>query len=479
MAGVKHNLWYERIMALIAAANLGLVAFNIAYVPWRDFWLQRTIQIASLRIPLPLPDITPIYDPIKGIEPHRDTQRYLNQVKQLEAALQENGLESDEVKAQLEKLRNSSVEMVETNPFSAADKSGTLEKIKNRMRDRIYGPDVEDASSREAFQKFWSVEYLKQNGVRSELAFFRDNVQRLIETNYYRSIGENGKPTDLFFTIDAPFVALFGLEILLRSFLISRRFRIKFFDAVLWRWYDLLLLIPFWRFLRIIPVAIRLDQAQIISLQHLRDQATRGFVSNIAAELTEAVLNEVLGQLQVGLKSGALGKRIVSAIDKPYVDLNEKDEVKELVTHTLQLTVYQVLPKIKPEIEAVLRHPIEAVMEQTPGYGLLKSVPLVGGVPHQVNQQIISRATEAAYEALVGALEDEEAAELVSQLLRSFGKVMVEELQEGRSLEEIQTLLNDLIEEVKVNYVDQISQNDVEIVLNAPREVRQIKSGRG
>ncbi len=465
-------------MALIAAANLGLVAFDLTYVPWRNFWLQRSVQVLSWRIPLPLPDVTPLYDPIKGIEPHRDTQKYVKTVQQLETDLQQFGIDSPQVTQQLETLRQRSVEMVETNPFTAANKSGTLEKIKNRMRDRVFTKDNPDASSRQAFEQFWSVDYLKQKGVQPELKFFKDDIQQLIETNYYRSIGENGEPTSLFFVLDTPFVALFGFELLCRSFLISRRSRIKWLDAILWRWYDLIFLMPFGRFLRIIPVMIRLDQAQLIRLDRLRDQATRGFVANIAGELTQAVLSESLGQIQVVLKQGGLAKTILSTIDKPYVDLNEKDEIKELVAQTLKLTVYQVLPKIKPDIEALLRHPIEAMLEKTPGYNILKSVPLVGGMPHQVNQQLINSATEGAYQALVVALEDQVAAELVSQLIRNFGKVLVQELQSGQELEEIQALLNDLLEEVRVNYVDKIAQNNVEVVLNAPRPVKRIGGDR-
>ena len=154
MASNKRILWYERIMALIAAANLGLVIFDMTYVPWRNFWLQRTVQIASLQIPIPLPDITPLYDPIKGIQPHRETQKYLKTVGQLETALQQYGIDSPQVAAQLETLRKSSADMVETNPFSAANKSGTLEKIKNRMRDRLFTKDDPEASSRQAFERF-------------------------------------------------------------------------------------------------------------------------------------------------------------------------------------------------------------------------------------------------------------------------------------------------------------------------------------
>jgi hypothetical protein len=193
-------------------------------------------------------------------------------------------------------------------------------------------------------------------------------------------------------------------------------------------------------------------------------------------ELTQAVLSESLGQVQVALKQGNLAKQLLGAIDQPYKDLNDKDELQEIVSKTLKLTVYQVLPKVKPEIEAVLRHPIEAVLEQTPGYNLFKSVPLVGSVPNQVNQQIISTATESAYQALLVALEDRVAAELISELLRGFGKNLVQELQSGKELDEIQHLLTELIDEVRVNYVDRIVDNEVEVVLNAPRSVKQISA---
>jgi hypothetical protein len=116
--------------------------------------------------------------------------------------------------------------------------------------------------------------------------------------------------------------------------------------------------------------------------------------------------------------------------------------------------VQQVLPQVKPELEALLRHPMEAVLESTPGYGLLKAVPILGSIPQKANEQAIAAVTEVAYQALGKALEDQEAAELVSQLVRSLGRAFVTGLQEGKSLEEIQDLVGDLLEEVKYNYVD-------------------------
>jgi hypothetical protein len=464
------NVWYERVMALIAVANLGLIVFDLSYVPWRNFWLQRTLQVGELRIPLPLPNITPIYDPIKGIEPHRETDRYLKTLVTFENELQQYGIDSTQVRDRLQDLNNQSAEMVSSNPFSAANKSGTLEKIKNHMRERIYGKENKDASSRKAFETFWTTDYLKSKGVQSELTFFKQDIARLIETNYYRSVGEDGQPTDYFMALDLPFVGLFGFELLLRAFFLSRKQRIKFLDALLWRWYDLLLLIPIWRLLRIIPVMIRLDHGKLIHLERLQHQATRGVVGNIAEELTAAVLSQAVTQVQSGLQRGDLAQQLLRMLDKPYQDLNEKDEIQAIVSQVLKLTVYEVLPKIKPDLEAVLRHPIEAVMEQAPGYALFKSVPVLGGVPNQVNQQVVSAATEGAYQALIVALEDKVAAELISQLIRNFGKVLVTELQKGKTVEEIQGLLNELLEEVKVNYVNQSAGETIVY----PAAVRQL-----
>jgi len=73
------GLLWDRFVAIWAVVNLVCVAFDITYVPLRTFWLQRHLPIPTLPVALPiteLPDITPWVDPIKGIEPHRETQTY-------------------------------------------------------------------------------------------------------------------------------------------------------------------------------------------------------------------------------------------------------------------------------------------------------------------------------------------------------------------------------------------------------------------
>ncbi|WP_428844717.1 hypothetical protein, partial [Staphylococcus aureus] len=98
-----------------------------------------------------------VYDKVKGIEPHRETENYLANVKLLEEQVSQTGLKSSESATQLEELLRLSTEMIDGNPFAAVNKGGTLEKIKNRMRDR-----TSVKSSKRAFDTIWSQAYLTE-----------------------------------------------------------------------------------------------------------------------------------------------------------------------------------------------------------------------------------------------------------------------------------------------------------------------------
>ena len=178
-----------------------LVFFDLNYIPLRNFWLhgrvQLLIKIGRLELELPqkplkiLPfRVSDWYDWVKGIEPYRDTKLYLQQVEDLENQINQVGLQNlDETI--LQDLRDRSITMIETNPFLIARKTGTLERIKNKMRRHIF--NTKEASAKDAFSIFWSREYLTQKFVRQELNFFDQEIKPLIESNYFRPVGENGE----------------------------------------------------------------------------------------------------------------------------------------------------------------------------------------------------------------------------------------------------------------------------------------------
>jgi len=306
-------------MALVALGNLSLVLFDISYVSWRDFYFRQ------------LPVLTQLYDPFKGIEPHRDTQKYLETLEELKIQVEQTGLPSPEVAAKLQEINNLSAKMIDEDPFRVASKSGTLEKIKDRMRDRA--PNPQD-SAKQSFQRFWSPDYLNQQGWQKEIQWFDAKIKPLIATNYYRSIGENGEFTDNFWQIDLPFIAIFAIEFLARTYSISRRHRsVTWRAAMLWRWYDIFLLLPFWRLLRVLPVTIRIHQAKMPDLQPIRTQISRGFVANFAQELTEVVVIQLINQMQQSITTGELTRQLFQSQKQRYVDINNINEIEAIATH--------------------------------------------------------------------------------------------------------------------------------------------------
>lgn len=482
-----NNLLFERIMALLATANYLLVLFDLTYIPLRNFWLQGRVQgfiklgnlewtIPKEPLILPRPDITNLYDLVKGIEPNQDTEAYLNRVDELESAVVGKPLESPEIEAILGDLRRQSVEMIDTNPFQVANKTGTLEKIKNTMRDRVFG--TEQSSSKAAFQQFWSFDNLNNQSYGEEIAFFNREIRPLMETNYYRPIGENGEPINNFGLIDfLGFSWIFALEFLGRTWFISRhRTGVSWIDAMTWRWYDLFFLIPVLRWLRIIPVVIRLNQAHLIDLHKIQRQASQGFVAGIAEDVTEVVVVNVLNQAQAAIHQGDIAKFLSESTRKTYIDLNDINETAEIVKLLLQLTVNQVLPTIKPDLEALLQYSIGKAISDVPAYQGAKVLPGIETLKTNLSKQLAQGLYQALYEGAKGLTQtDPVFDELLQRLTDNLADSLSSEMQAQQSLEQLEYLLNALIEEVKINYVQRLSEEDIEALLDQTRALRQAK----
>ncbi|MDY6802918.1 MAG: hypothetical protein SXA11_03795 [Cyanobacteriota bacterium] len=455
---------FEKIMAIVAMANLALVFFNMTYVPMRDLYFRY------------LPSLVAIYDPVKGIEPNRDTQKYLDTVEELKAELSPTSESPQEVSRLLEELREESVDMINENPFQTAGKSGVLERIKNRMRDKV--PNSED-SAKEAFEIFWSKEYLEREGWIEEMNWFESQIKPLMEINYYRGIGESGELTDYFWKIDLPFIILFGLEFLARTFTISRRHvGVSWRDAMLWRWYDIFLLLPFWRWLRVIPVTVRLQHGNLLDLEPIRAQASRGFVASFARELTEVVLLQTIDKIQQDVNSGDLAKRLFSGEQREYIDLNNINEIEEIFSRLLRVVFVKVMPELRPEIEALLRYNIEGFIKESPAYKRLKPIPgfdnLADGLAEQLVTELSNLASfgpQNAYENIQKSMDDPVGTELSNKLVSHFGRTLGEEIKKEQTLAEFQSLISAFLEEVKVNYVMQISQDDVDRIIEQSREL--------
>ncbi|MGK7877920.1 MAG: hypothetical protein AB4426_32820 [Xenococcaceae cyanobacterium] len=477
------NLWFEKLMALVALANLILVFFDLNYIPLRDFWLhgrvQLVIRVAHLELKLPqeplkiLPfPVTDWYDWVKDIEPHRETQKYLDTVKALKEQVAQTGLQSSEARELLQELQNLSVDMIDTNPFDVANKAGTLERIKNRMRDHM-----NNESAKQSFRLFWSPSYLNRKGWEEEIKFYNKQIQPLIETNFFRHIGETGDFVDDFWKIDIWFIIIFFFpDFLARTWLISRRHTgVSWLDAMLWRWYDIFLLLPFFRWLRVIPVTIRLNQAELINLHPVKKQASQGFVASIAEDLTGVVFLRIINQVQGSIRRGEISRMLSQRSVPQYIDINDTNETAEIAKLMMQLIVYQVLPKIRPDVEALLQYNIEKVLKQSPAYQGIQQLPGVESLQTNLTEQLVKQIYQVFSDTLNSLLEEDPVFdELLERLMENISQTMGSEIQAKQSLERMESLLNDLLEEIKINYVERLSEEDVEEILEQTRALRQV-----
>ncbi|WP_448564457.1 hypothetical protein [Trichothermofontia sp.] len=459
-------LTYNRIIALFTLLNLGLVLFDLSYIPWRSFYFYH------------LPRLTELYDPIKGIEPHREIEKYLQAFEQLKANLAETGLQSPQTAKDLQTLRELSTQMIRENPFQLANKTGTLEQIKNRMRNRV-GND----SATQSFNIFWSESYLSQAGALGEIRFFDDKIRPLIASNYFRTLGEDGNFTDNFWRIDRWFILIFAIDIAGHTLLIYRRFKsLSLLDAFLWRWYDIFLVLPIWRWLRLISVTIRLHESDLIDLEPVRAQFSRGFVATIGNELTEAIVVQVISQLQTVIEEGDVVRDFFQRASREYISVNDVNEVEEIGKRLVQITTCQVLPQVRPDLEAWMKHNVTMTLQRLPLYQQLGYLPGVNNISSQLAEQVAAQLTlwitegpQSAYQTVTSLPDDPKGSELFERLMRSVGKQFGVSIQEKQMFADLRILMRDFLEEFKLNYVQNLAEADFDRLLEESSQIQKNK----
>lgn len=446
--------WHQ-FTALLAAANLLLVLFDLSYLPLRDVYLHH------------LPAIVRQYDPVKSIEPHTDTQRYLDTVAMLEQDLFRLELRSPPLRDRLADLRQQSRNLLTENPFSAANKFGTFAKLKRRMASHLNTP-----SAQQAFATFWSADYLERVGPQTALSFFQQKIEPLLAVNYFRTIDENGQFVDRFWHIDLYFILFFALEFLGRTFLASRRYDdLNWPDALLRRWYDALFLLPFWRWLRVIPLSVRLHKSGLANMERILAQATHEPAAYLADRVSMFLMVRLLNQTQEAVATGEAARMLLEP--QNYVQVSEIDKIDAISDRLLQLAIYKVIPQVQPNLEALLRHSLRGAFKQSDFYQMLQQIPGLAALPAEVTEQLADYLAQATYDVLASSYADLEGRELFEHLANNFKRALKEELQDEATQQELQSLLADLLEELKLNYVRSSSDNNPEATLAEAEQLRQ------
>ena len=460
---------WDRFVAFWASLNLLLVIGSLAYIPCRNFLLQRRftpIPGSGITIPLGiLPDITPWLDPLKGIAPQRESKVQRQALRQLDGALAEHGdPRAPGVVAARDAFLASTHALIEDNSFAAVGKAGTLEKIKNRLERR-----ANLDSSNQAVAALLQDERLDQWD--QERVFWFGSIDPLVETNYHRSIDENGRPTDVFWQIDLLlFQSVFCFDILLRIVFLRRRLPgLSWRDAALRRWSDLPLLLPFFRWLRVVPVTERLRSSGLANVEPLRAVVSRAVVAFLAVELFEVLAVQLLDAVQTQVRRPDWPSRI-RRFAQPGVDLNDTNEVEALLRLWIPLLMVRVLPRLEPQLRKIaayaLQQSLRSTILPTPLRPLAPLLRAGGELSRPISDGMVDVLVEASRQAGQRLRRhDGQGVDLLENLGQQFWEELATALEHGPTLARTQSLICDFLEEVKINTLQTLSPDMVEQLL--------------
>ena len=433
--------WWEKISAIVALIGLVLSLFNLTYVPMRDIYFRY------------LPSIVNAYDPIKGITDHPFTTKYLNLVKQLDQSFSPQNQLTPESKELLSTLREKSEEMIEDNPFLISQKFSSYARMERLVREHTGKVDA-----KAGFLRLWSEENFQNKG-KQELNYFQATIAPLLERNFYRDVDNYGRFRDEFWRIDLIFIGFFAIELTARSTIMSHQVvGINWFDALLRRWYDWLLLIPVWRWLRILPVLIRLHTSKTINFERILSQVTHEPAAYLADRVSQYLLVRLVNQTKNSVVEGDAANLLLNP--QPYLKVSDADKIERLTDRFLELTIYQVLPKVQPDLEALLHYSLRGAFLESDFYQNLQQVPGVQNIPNQWLENLSNQLAKSSVDVLVSSYEDAEGKALFDRLSSDFQDALKLELQNKETLTEIEKLLGELLEEVKINYIKKSEETD-------------------
>lgn len=272
--------------------------------------------------------------------------------------------------------------------------------------------------------------------------------------------------------IDKYFIALFGLDFLVRTLVSSyRKQTVTWGDAMLRRWYDIFLLLPIWRWLRIIPALVRSHQSRLFNMARILSQITHEPAAYLADRVSVFLLVRLINQTRESVKSGEAAQFLFEP--KKYIQVSKVNKAEAILDRLLKLSIYKVLPRVQPELEAVLHYNLDSAVKQSSFYQGLLNIPGVDTLPEDVIEQLSAYLAQFTYDTLATYYADTRGRELLDRLTQDFRTALQEELQDEATRIELQSLLSDLLEEIKVNYVQQSVDYNPEETLEEADQLQQ------
>ena len=426
------RLAWDLFMVLVATVNLLLILFEFTYLTLRPYYQRH------------LPFVAGVYDPVLGISPHPLTEELLDQTAQLRSELA-GSPSSVEIRSRLEPIRILTYRSIRENPFGRSQQEVTLEVLKDVVwteTSRRFTTDSRDPWS-EVVDVFWTED---QALLPSRLDVFDSRVRPMMENNYYRAVGANGRLQDLFWLIDLPFLLFFWLEFGVRWIIAlrERRYPHWYFFPV-YNWYDLIGLVPYtqfriFRLLRAVSIYLRLRRHELSRVgQDSISRAVARVSSIIVEEISDAVAIRILNETQEEIRAGTAKKIFDETIERKREELEDVAiaQVREILNN--EATQDRIL--------AVVRLNLNAAVESSTA---LRSIPLPNAVVRRIVRTTGNVVLDAILRGLSATLQSEEGERAARELARD----LLDQVLTGSLRNEV----NRMSEEVGLEVIEKVKQ---------------------
>lgn len=430
----KIPLLFDLFMVSLALVNIILVVFDFTYLSFRDFYFHR------------INFITKIYDPIKGIEKNRDTEKYIMLADEFFKNIE--NVKNDSLKKQ---LINISYEMIEKDFFLRAGKSGKLEVIKNKIR-----KFEKEKSSKEAFKNFWS--NLSENNFYKNKEFYYKEIYPILQINFWRGYDENGNYKDYFYYIDSIFVSIFIIEFIFQWLLaIKRNGQDEKILFPLYHWYDILGLIPLKEFrllrlLRILSVYIRLVNMNILII---KDNPIYRRLLKIKKIITEEISDQVsiniLTDIQEKTKLGA-NRDLLSQTIKSH-----KEEIKQVLIDNIIKLEKRILSENYSSIVDFISSIILDSIKNNSQYKKIESIPYISQkikeiVNYSLIKNFVGQTLKNISDSFDKSVNSKEGNELLSNIIENIIDEIIIILNEKK--------IQDLIENINLKVLEELKKGN-------------------
>ncbi len=421
-------------MLMLALSNLLLVIFDFTYLEIRHHYLNLA------------PSLVTLYDPVKGVAPHRTTEAYLARAEDTFTMVRQEG-KSPRTAARLAEMRALSLQLYEEAPFVGTRNSGVFEQIKNRMRRHTH---LE--SSKHAFQRFWTFETLAPDRISLERAFFEKEIRPLLHRNYFRGIGENGRPFDAFWLLDLCFVPLFAFEFLLRGAWSVRHAVYPSWKAFCFaRWYDLVYFLPVGGYLIPLGQTGWMHLVRCISVGHRMRRLglvnpiafPQRYVSRVVDLVTDLVSVRLLSNYQASIQRFDLMKSVSNLTP------TQKDMLRQSANEHVEAIVCRVLPQMGPELQAILTYSVQQAVAESPSYQNLRRLPFIGEAVERHLPDLVSEVLAGTQRAMLSAVQDPEHTALINEAAEKFVTLAVTEMSRLETEQDLKDFVIDLLEQQK------------------------------